>query len=207
MITDDAITALLKIFKQQANSNNDTSSAQRVLTQRAQAQWVRTEQTARHSHSVTVDDALMDPVEDQPGNQGEFLPLEIEEDFLGSENPSQSTRVPNESNHNSTPAANTCQRQCIRTITQECAYHLMETQAPPSTQQASARKYPLQFLCDWAQSILDNKTGDLLEYRHLMKHPKYKDVWTHSFSKEIRQLATTTETLSFLTKPEIPQER
>jgi hypothetical protein len=83
----------------------------------------------------------------------------------------------------------------------------METQAPPSAQQASARTNPPQFLCDWAHSILDDETGDLLEYRHLMKHPKYKDVWTHSFSKEIRQLATMTETLSFLTKPEIPQER
>jgi hypothetical protein len=68
-ITDNAITALLKIFKQQANSNSDTSSAQRVLTQRAQAQRVRTEQTAQHSLLVTVDDASMDPVEDQPGNQ------------------------------------------------------------------------------------------------------------------------------------------
>jgi hypothetical protein len=44
-ITDDAITALLKIFKQQANCSKDATSAQRVLTQRAQAQRVRTEQS------------------------------------------------------------------------------------------------------------------------------------------------------------------
>jgi hypothetical protein len=81
----------------------------------------------------------------------------------------------------------------------------METQSAPSAQQASAWKYPLQFFCDWASSILDNKTGDLLEYQHLLKHLKYKEVWSQSFSKEIRQLATTTETISFLTKPEIPQ--
>jgi hypothetical protein len=47
--------------------------------------------------------------------------------------------------------------------------------------------------------------GDLLEYRHLLKNPKYKDMWSQSFSKEIRQLATTTKTISFLTKSEIPQ--
>jgi hypothetical protein len=42
-ITDDAITALLKIFKQHANCSKDATSAQRVLTQRAQAQRVHTE--------------------------------------------------------------------------------------------------------------------------------------------------------------------
>jgi hypothetical protein len=41
-----------------------------------------------------------------------------------------------------------------------------------------------------AYSVLDDKTGDLLEYCHLMKHPKYKDVWTKSFSTEIQPLAT-----------------
>jgi hypothetical protein len=66
-------------------------------------------------------------------------------------------------------------------------------------------KYLLQFLCNWANSILDDKTGDLLEYRHLLKNPKYKDVWSQPISKEIRQLATTTKTILFLTKPEIPQ--
>jgi hypothetical protein len=30
-----------------------------------------------------------------------------------------------------------------------------------------------------------------------MKHPKYKDVWTKSFSAEIRCLAPTTETIFF----------
>ena len=40
-----------------------------------------------------------------------------------------------------------------------------------------------------------------------MKHPKYKDVWTKSFGKEIRCLATTTETIFFINKHEIPKER
>ena len=53
---------------------------------------------------------------------------------------------------------------------------------------------------------LDNETGDLLEYRHLMKHPKYTDVWSNSFGKEIRRLVTTTETMSFKSKSQIPQE-
>ena len=79
--------------------------------------------------------------------------------------------------------------------------------APFTPQQAASRKYPLQFLCDLAYAVLDDKTGDLLEYHHLMKHPKYKDVWTKSFGTEIRHLATTTETIFFIKKDEIPQER
>jgi hypothetical protein len=55
--------------------------------------------------------------------------------------------------------------------------------------------------------VLDNETGDLLEYQHLLKHPKYKEVWSQSFGKEIRCLATATETIAFLTKQQIPQSR
>ncbi len=76
-----------------------------------------------------------------------------------------------------------------------------------TSKQASAHKYPLQFLCDFAYLVLDKETGDLLEYWHLLKHPKYKDVWSQSFGKEIRCLAMATQTISFLTKQQIPQSR
>ncbi len=79
--------------------------------------------------------------------------------------------------------------------------------APFTPQQAASRQNPLKFLCDLAYAVLDDKTGDLLKYRHLMKHPKYRDVWTKSFGTEIRRLATTTETIFFIKKDEIPQER
>jgi hypothetical protein len=69
------------------------------------------------------------------------------------------------------------------------------------------RKHPLQFICNLAYAVLDNETGDLLEYRHLMKHPKYKDVWTKSFGTEIRRLATNTETIFFVKKDKIPNNR
>ena len=57
--------------------------------------------------------------------------------------------------------------------------------SPFSPQQAVSRKFPLQFLCDLAYAVLNDETGDLLEYRHLMKHSKYKDIWTKSFGTEI----------------------
>ncbi len=79
--------------------------------------------------------------------------------------------------------------------------------APFTAKQAASRKYPLQFLCDLAYAVLDDKTGDLLEYRHLMKHPKYKDVWTKLFGTEIRRLATTTETIFFVQRENILDDR
>ena len=40
-----------------------------------------------------------------------------------------------------------------------------------------------------------------------MKHPKYKDVWTKSFGKEIHSLTTTTKTIFFIQKEDIPSDR
>ncbi len=62
---------------------------------------------------------------------------------------------------------------------QDYLFHLMDTPGLPrlfTNQQAASRKYPLQFLCDFANAVLDDKTGNLLEYQHLLKHPKYKEV-------------------------------
>jgi hypothetical protein len=72
-----------------------------------------------------------------------------------------------------------------------------------TAKQAASRKYPLQLLCDLAYVVPDNETN-LLEYPHLMKHSKYKDVWIKSFGTEIRRLATTTETIVFVQKEDIP---
>jgi hypothetical protein len=79
--------------------------------------------------------------------------------------------------------------------------------APFTAKQSASRKYPLQFLCDFVYAVLDDETGNLLDYCHLMKHPKYKDVWTKSFGTEIHHLATTTETIFFIQRENIPDDR
>jgi hypothetical protein len=79
--------------------------------------------------------------------------------------------------------------------------------APFTPAQAAVHKYPLQFLCNFAYTILDKDTGNLLEYRHLIKHPKYRTTWSQSFGKEIRQLATTIETIVFINKHQISKDR
>ena len=73
-----------------------------------------------------------------------------------------------------------------------------------TNQHAAARRYPLQFLCDFALAVLDEEIGDLLEYRHLLKHPKYRDIWSKSFGTETRRLTTTTETIVFMSEAMIP---
>eukprot|EP00957_Ditylum_brightwellii_P179904 13704373-Ditylum_brightwellii.AAC.1 len=40
-----------------------------------------------------------------------------------------------------------------------------------------------------ANAIVDEETGRALEYRDLIKDPKYKDDWKHSFSNKLGQLA------------------
>jgi hypothetical protein len=102
------------------------------------------------------------------------------------------------------PPANTRQQRQTRTLTQEfmleCSMEIPGYKAPFTAKQAASRKYPLQFLCDLAYTVLDDETGNLLEYRHLMKHPKYKDEWIKSFGTEICPLAKTTETSSLFGK-------
>ena len=58
---------------------------------------------------------------------------------------------------------------------------------------------------------MDEETGDLLEYHHLINHPHHKKVWGGAFSKEVGHLAQGipgiiegTGTLNFIFKKDIP---
>ena len=64
-----------------------------------------------------------------------------------------------------------------------------------------------------AYAIMDKDTGKSLEYRHLIKMPKYKHIWNDSMSNEIGRLAQDnssvkgTETMFFITYENIPLNR
>jgi hypothetical protein len=65
-----------------------------------------------------------------------------------------------------------------------------------------------------ANSIVDEETRRALEYRDLIKDPKYMDDWKHSFSNEIGQLAQGfkrgikgTGTILFVRHDDIPDDR
>ena len=85
---------------------------------------------------------------------------------------------------------------------------------PKST---ASRKFPKQFFNTISAAVLDGNTVELLEYRHLMKNPKYKAIWGNSFGNEVSCLAQempgriskeiATNTMFFITQDEIPPNR
>jgi hypothetical protein len=193
-MTRDAVDQLMTIFKQQANNAKDDATTQRVLTERAQAQRVHNEATT------------------QPASPSTIPPLEVTYPAIdvGLLRGTPIISQDGDDIATSTPAANTRLQRQVRTLTQDYLCHMMDIPGitkPFTNQQAASRKYPLQFLCDFASAVLDEETGDLLEYRHLLKNPKYRDIWSKSFGTEIRRLATTTETIVFMSKSMIPQNR
>ena len=65
-----------------------------------------------------------------------------------------------------------------------------------------------------ANSVLDQETGKLLEYRQLLKHERFKEVWNRSAADEFGRLAQGiggrikgTDTIRFIHKHEIPVDR
>jgi hypothetical protein len=73
-----------------------------------------------------------------------------------------------------TPALCTCppSLHCGYAFVAECI--LLETISPPS-----------QSTVHFISAIIDNNTGDVLEYWHLMKIDKHKTVWAHGFANKI----------------------
>ena len=61
-------------------------------------------------------------------------------------------------------------------------------------------------------AILDEKTGDTLEYRDLIKRPELRECWMRSLANELGRLSQGirdikgTNTIYFIPKSEIPQD-
>eukprot|EP00804_Cyclotella_cryptica_P006740 CCRYP_015699-RA/>CCRYP_015699-RA protein AED:0.48 eAED:0.59 QI:0/0/0/0.33/0/0.66/3/0/297 len=78
---------------------------------------------------------------------------------------------------------------------------------PLSPQQAAIRRFPRDAL----SAILDTDTGELLEYQHLIKNPKYRTIWKNAYGKELGHLAQGipstvqgTNTIVFIAPNQIP---
>ena len=117
--------------------------------------------------------------------------------------------------NSSAPAFNTRTRARPMTITQESInFALEKSECKISPARLSSRKFPLKLLCEFAGAVMDNETGELMEYRHLMKNPKYREVWGKSSGNEIGRLAQGmpgrvegTDTMFFIKKEEVPPDR
>ena len=119
------------------------------------------------------------------------------------------TPLPRVSAPPTSPAYNT--RSRAHTITQETILHLLHNTRTPLTPQSAATR---QFPHDVLSAILDTDTGELLEYRHLIKNPKYCTIWKNAYGKELGRLAQGipgtvkgTNTIVFTAYNEIPPQR
>lgn len=65
----------------------------------------------------------------------------------------------------------------------------------------------------FAGAIIDEETGQAMEYRDLIKHPKHKNTWEFSLANKLGRLAQGirevkgTNTIFFIPKSEIPKDR
>jgi hypothetical protein len=76
------------------------------------------------------------------------------------------------------------------------------------------RKRQIANSIETAFPVLDPETGQLLEYRQLLRHPKFKEAWNISAANEFGRLAQgikgrvkATDTIRFIRKSEIPHDR
>ena len=72
----------------------------------------------------------------------------------------------------------------------------------------------MQVLCELAGTVLDEETGDLLEYHQLIQHPEHQDLWGAQHGKEIGRLAQGlpgivegTDTIEFISRKDILADR
>ena len=118
------------------------------------------------------------------------------------------TITQDEVSHNTTLAQNT---QSQRTITQETMLHMINIQDKPFTAKlAASRQFPKEALA----AVLNKETGKLMEYRHLIANPKYQQIWSNAYGKELGRLTQGipgivdgTNTISFIDKSNIPADR
>ena len=211
--TTAAIQALLAIYKENANAEKEKENAansQRVRMNEARTQRVLEEIKQATSTAVPPMETEVVPleVEQVPPLEAERVaPLEVEY-------PSTSTTIENDY-----VAANTrARRAAPRTITQEAILTTIDISKSAeniTARQTASRKYPLAFLCDLAAAVLDGETGEMLEFRHLMKSEKYREVWGDGYGNEVGRLAqgrektglAGTDTLFFIRYEQIPADR
>jgi hypothetical protein len=84
------------------------------------------------------------------------------------------------------------------------AAHLLQ-----QNEQHSTENTPTHFI----GAVLDDDTGAVLEYRHLIKSDKHKRIWVHSFANELGRLfqgirdIPGTNTCFFIRKSQVPKHK
>ena len=98
------------------------------------------------------------------------------------------------------PPIETAPRYNLRSRT-----HIISSASEPSSETTTRNTI--------VSAVIDNDTGNSLEYRQLIKHPKYKEMWTRSYANELGRLTNGirdipgTKTMQYIHKKDIPKDR
>jgi len=190
----EALKQLMDIFKANAEAEKLVENAtrpQRVRMDDAKQQ--RVDRELKQAQATLAENPL------DNANDSTIISHELEND---------------EEQVTDSPATNTRSK---RTLTQEVMLMTMDISGKASEftpRQAATRQFPSDFIMEFAGAVLDGATGNLLEYRQLIKDPRYKEIWGVSFGDEIGRLAQGlegrvegTNTIFFIHKHEVPLDR
>ena len=148
------------------------------------------------------------------GNTGTSIPTITQEEETRPRRPQPRTSRPrtiSDIHLPEAPASNTRSRRQVRTLTQEAMLScVMEKKLDLKPRAAAGLKFPRQML----NAVLNEETGELMEYRHLIGNPKYREIWGRSFGNELGRLAQGmkgrvdgTDTIFCIDKKDIPAAR
>ena len=95
--------------------------------------------------------------------------------------------------------------------------HSTKHQPPRVTQQSTkdpTKSIPIKLKAQWlSNAVIDDTTGAMLEYRHLIKRPEYKDKWEAVMCRELGRLSQGygntigTNTIFFIPRSKVPADR
>ena len=173
-MTVDATDQLMNIFKLQAKKEKNDPTIQRVLKDQAKAERVHTEENMIANPSAKPTNK---PISEgnilhiTPKTTGNIVNIATPSNKPTTSFPRFEVEYPDidlgilngtplvSQDDDDAPSANTWLQRKKWTITQDYLFHMMDipfhTQ-PFTNKQAASRKFPLQFLCGFASSVLDD---------------------------------------------------
>jgi len=182
--TENGIKLLLDIFKQQANIAKDRLDAKAKRLNNAATQRVQDERR-EETETPPANPATAQRV---PAATTTF---ETEDD-PNKQNNGQRNNVPTiTQDEDETPTTTRASHQVLRSetrsLTDEFLYNVMEypgTTTNITARNTAARKFTQRFITDWANAIIDKETGELMEYKHLLKDPRHQERWQSHLEKK-----------------------
>ena len=153
-------------------------------------------------------------------NKGNGLPR-VKMEVITNNREQSSPRVPTSAEpSSSSPTSTTATPPPLRCARELAALDtgIITNDAPPAMSTRSRSNGEtmdtINSVIHMVNAVLDADTGEMLEYRKLIRHPKYKEDWSTSCANEFGRLAQGvggridgTNTIFFIPKEKVPRER